>query len=81
MSDLHQRIRASLGVPPRAINPADGNGYNAYRRNARGDRIRWWVARIEEDRNYARIILGLPLKEPINPGIREFRDAYDEMYR
>lgn len=45
-----------------------------------GDRDkRWakWAALIAQDRNYARILFGLPLKQPIRAGVRACRDRID----
>jgi len=56
-------------MPPPIDRRYDGNGYNGYRRNAKGDVIRGWIRRINDDRNWSRAILGLPLIEPVDPEI------------
>lgn len=44
-------------------------GYNF--NNGRGRRIARWLALIEEDRNYARILFNLPLHKPIKKEVRQ----------
>lgn len=36
--------------------------------------IRAWLKAIEQDRNYSRILFGLPLEEPINPEVEMHRE-------
>ena len=47
--------------------------------NERGRRIARWLALIEQDRNYARILFNLPLHEPIRTEVRQMarRFGYD----
>lgn len=54
-----------------------GQGYNF--NNERGRRIARWLALIEQDRNYGRILSNLPLQEPIKTEVREMarRFGYD----
>lgn len=43
-------------------------GYNF--NNDKGRRIAVWLSAIRRDRNYARILLGLPLIEPVRTEVR-----------
>lgn len=54
-----------------------GQGYNF--NNERGRRIARWLALIEQDRNYGRILFNPPLQEPIKTEVREMarRFGYD----
>jgi uracil-DNA glycosylase len=45
-----------------------GQGYNF--NNDKGRRIEVWLNAIRRDRNYARIVMGLPLIEPVRTEVR-----------
>jgi hypothetical protein len=55
----------------------DGHHYNYSHDNEKNRNIRAWMRLIEKDRNYARILFGLPLQQPIKKGIREARDNWE----
>lgn len=46
--------------------PVIGQGYNF--NGKRGDAMQVWLNAIKRDRNYARLLMGLPLRQPIRAG-------------
>lgn len=69
---LHTQIRAALGTPPR-VPDFYGNYGKDIEKNRR---IRAWLDAIARDRNYARVLMGLPLIEPVSPAFRRWADDW-----
>lgn len=84
MNPVTAKIRAALGTPPRIV----GEGVdrrkigqtNLYRINEKADQMRWWMARIREDRNYSRVLFDLPLIDP-SPEMIRFQQAFKRKYQ
>lgn len=55
--------------------------YYHHNTGVHGRNIQWWLQKIKQDRNYSRVLFGLPLIEPIRPGLRQFRDEFDRRHR
>ena len=58
---------------------AQKQGYNFG--NQRGDRMSRWLAAIRRDRNYARLLMRLPLQRPVSESILEtaWKLGYEEV--
>lgn len=72
---------SKIDLSVRRITTHDGQGYSIGFGTDKARRIQWWLDAIREDRNYARILFGLPLIAPVKPGMRAFRDRFNRQYR
>lgn len=79
-SDLHLQTETlsrrpdHLGALPRTMMILSPNGFSNGWHEKQEKRWRRWYDAIQRDRNYARILLGLPLIEPIRTEVRQTAD-------
>lgn len=74
MTDRRQyrRTTDAIGMPARLSDYSRHRDKDA----VNGKRMVRWLAAIERDRNYARLLFGLPLIEPVSPAFRKWADSW-----
>lgn len=74
MTERHQfrRTTDAIGMPARLSDYSRHRDKDA----VNGKRIVLWLKAIERDRNFARLLFGLPLIEPVSPAFRLWADGW-----
>lgn len=68
----YERTRLALGTPPRVPEWSNHRDKDA----VKGRKAMAWLAAIESDRNYARLLFNLPLNEPVCPAFRRWSEGW-----
>lgn len=68
----HRRTADAIGMPARL------SDYSRHREKdtVNGRRAVLWLRAIDRDRNYARVLFGLPLIEPVSPEFRLWAEGW-----
>lgn len=67
-----RRTTEAIGMPARLSDFSRHRDKDA----VNGKRMVLWLQAIERDRNYARLLFGLPLIEPVSPEFRRWADGW-----